>query len=601
MKLYRIGIFFCLICFSLVNAQSPQLSPEDTLYFGKIPEGKIAVRKFSIYNLDSHTLNVSDFRVEGADASHFSILNNPGTFSVGGWQKAYFDIQFQPATEGYFTAHLVIVSNASSSPDRIVVEGYGTTRGGGFIAFERIFGDTKSDGASSVRVTSDGGYILCGSTRNLNRDYSDATLIKTDMYGQVEWREIIGIEDWSESFREAIPTNDGGYIAVGVKAHSDRGYPNDVYVVKTDASGQVEWEDTYGASEIDEANYVIQTSDNGYLISGSYQHNTAQRQDTDAYLIKLKADGSLDWEAQYGGSSGESAGKVVQTGDGGYLFSGSTMSYGAGEWDMYLVKVNATGTEENHWTFGGTDWDNGGGLIAADDGGYLLTGWTANFGAQARDVYIVKIDALYKEVWHKVYGGEHKDSAGEGVQTDDGGYLLVGSTENTYFSVAWRTDGYLLKINGSGDLEWSRVFGGINDEGFGCIRDAGDGGFVISGSANSYGNDSENYFLKVNDQGVVTSVSDRGQVLPVNYVLMQNYPNPFNNQTLIQYHIPRADHVKLEILNLRGQRIDVVFDGYQMAGYHTVTWASSDLASGLYFYRLKTSGFKEIKRMLLIK
>jgi len=239
MKLFRIGILLCLFCVALANAQSPQLSPEDTLYLGRIPEGKMAVRKFQIYNLDSNTLNVSNFSITGTDAAHFSISDHQSTFTVGAYQKTFFDIQFQPATEGYFSAHLVVESNAPSSPDHVVLEGYGTKLGGGFIAFERIFGDTKSDGASSVHVTPDGGYILCGSTRNPDREYNDAALIKTDMYGQVEWRQVYGIEEWSEGFSEAIPTDDGGYLAVGNKAWSDKNYYPDVWVVKTDAMGNI--------------------------------------------------------------------------------------------------------------------------------------------------------------------------------------------------------------------------------------------------------------------------------------------------------------------------------------------------------------------------
>ena len=266
-----------------------------------------------------------------------------------------------------------------------------------------------------------------------------------------------------------------------------------------------------------------------------------------------------------------------------------------------MVKVDANGTQVWDETHGGASWDEGGGLTATDDGGYVLTGWTAGFGAQARDVYMVKTNSAGVKQWENTFGGEHKSGAGSVIQTSDGGYLMVGSTENTYFSVAWRSDGYIIKTDDSGNLEWSQVYGGINDEGFGCVRDAGDGGFVISGSANSYGNDSEVYFLKINDSGEVTSVTDYGKLSLKVYMLLQNYPNPFNNQTLIQFNLPKGEHIKLEIFNIQGKRIKVLLDGYQNAGLHTIPWTSHDMATGIYFYRLKAGDFNETKRMLLLK
>ncbi len=605
MKSTRMGISFCLILLlclvSNALSQIPQFSPDDTLYYGRIPEGKVGVRNVSIYNLGTTSLNISDFRVEGADAASFSILEDPGTVSLGLLQKIILEVQFQPVSEGAFSAKFIIESNAGSSPDEIVLAGYGTRLDAGFIAFERIFGHTKNDGAGSVRVTSDGGYILGGSTRQVEREYGDARLIKLDAYGQIEWSEIYGIEDWSENFGETIPTDDGGYIAVGNSAHSDKYYPPDIMVVKFDATGTVEWDNSYGDKENDEASFVIQTDDGGYLISGSYQHDTEQRQDTDAWLIKLNADGSLDWEKKYGGSYGEGAGRVFQTEDNGYIFSGSTMSSGAGMWDAWLVKLDADGNVEWDKTYGGSDWDSGGGLVLTNDGGYLVAGWTANFGVQARDVYIVKTDSAGTQQWYKTFGDAHKDHTGDVIQTSDGGYLIVGSLENTYFSQAWRADGYIIKTNSSGNEVWSKTYGGFTDDGFGCVREVGDGGFIISGSTNSYYNESEIYLLKIWENGEVTSVSQGSGMTPDSYLLSQNYPNPFNNQTMIQYRIPERAYVRLEILNLLGQRIQMLVDEYQPAGNYSAAWTPSDLTSGLYFYHLSAGDFNETRRMLLLK
>ncbi len=606
MKALKICTYLASLLFLCMTAGTPaqtiQISPDDTLYFGHIPEGKSAERKVSVFNLSNPKLNISDFRIEGTDAACFTLLNDPGTVSLGLLVKFILEVQFIPAGEGFFTARLIIESNAASSPDDVVLAGYGTSLKSGFIAFERIFGGTQNDGSGSVRVTSDGGFIIGGSTRQEDRYYNDAELIKLDRYGQMEWRQVYGIEDWSESFGETIPTADGGYIAVGSKEHSEMHLPPDIWIVKTDATGEAVWEFEFGDNENDGAGHVLQTADGGYLVSGSYQHDSAQRQDSDALLIKLNADGSLAWEKKYGGTGGgEGAGTLLQTADGGFLFCGSTSSYGAGEWDVYLVKVSAVGNEEWYKTYGGTDWDNGGRIIRTADGGYLLGGWTANFGVQARDFYIIKTDSAGNEQWHKTYGDVHKDHLGDFIETDDGGYLIAGSMENTFFTNEWRTDAWIFKIDGSGNEVWSRTFGGIQDEGFNCIRETDDEGYVVSGGANSYKNNSEHYLLKISGDGQITDVLKEREPLPDSYILFQNYPNPFNAHTVIRYSIPEDTHVTIDLCTIQGRHVRTLVSEDQSAGPHAVTWSAHDLPSGIYFYKLEAGGLSQTKRLLLLK
>ncbi len=607
MKISKLFIFFNLIVFlsillvSDVTSQIISISPDDTLYYGRIPEGKVAIRSISFYNLSSTSLAISDIRIEGPNAAVFSIVDDPGSLTLGLLEKYVMEIQFQPGSEGSFLGHFVVESNASTSPNNVDLLGEGTDIDGGFIAFERIFGKTKSDGASSVRVTSDGGYILAGSSRLIDREFSDATLIKTDKYGQIEWSQRYGIEDWSEGFAEAIPTLDGGYIAVGSKANSDDLLPPDIWIVKTDQSGSIVWELTIGDEESDRASYVIQTNDGGYLVAASIQYNTAQRQDVDVYLIKLDEDGNIAWDKKYGGASGEDVGCVQQTADGGYIFVGSTLSYGQGEYDGYLVKVDADGNEQWSRTYGGTDWDKTGKLILTDDGGYLLAGWTANFNAQARDVYLIKTDADGNEQWHKLFGDEHKDGASDVISTSDGGYLIVGSLENTFFSNYWRTDLYIIKTDGSGNELWSRTYGSYNDESASCVRPVDDGGYIISGSTNSYSNDREVYLLKIDRQGGFSPVTSTTNIAPQDFRLEQNYPNPFNSQTMIKYHLSKDTHIHLKIYNIRGQLVSIIVNKYQRSGSYNVLFNMNDLPSGLYFYQLKMDNISETKRMLFLK
>jgi len=504
-------------------------------------------------------------------------------------QTIVLEIQFQPVSPGSFSAYIVIESNANTSPDSVNLSGMGTDLNAG-ITFERIFGGPDGDRANSVRVTE----VLP------DAEFSDATLIKTDCYGQVEWSQVYGIEDWDEEFSEVIQTDDG-YIAVGSKAYSKHYDPPDIWVVKTNASGTVMWERNFGGKEADAASDIIATSDGGYLIAGSYQHDTAERTDVDAYLIKLDTNGNVEWEKKYGGTGGDKASTVRQVADGGYVFVGYTESYGAGEFDVYLVKLDANGNVIWYKTYGGPDWDMAGSIALTNDNGYLIAGWTANFGAQARDVYLVKTDADGNEQWHRLYGDEHKDEAHDVIATSDGGYLVVGALENTYFSSEWRTDLYIIKTDASGDKLWSKTYGDYNNECAFCAREVIDGGYIISGKTNSYGNKSEIYLLKIDRQGGFSSVFDYEDVQPNGFRLDQNFPNPFNNQTSIVYHLPRNSHVCLKIYNVNGQLKRTLVNEYQQSGSYILRIDLSDLPSGLYFYQINASDFKETKKMLLIK
>jgi len=608
MKVSR-GVCYCL-CLAMsmsfhAFSQTINISPV-SLYFGKIPEGKQAIRDLLIYNIGSQTLNITNLRIEGTDASRFKIVSNPGTISLGIAQKALLAIEFIPVTEGAFSAKIRIESNASTSPNFADLTGEGTDLGDGFIAFERIFGGPNSDGASAVKITADGGFLIAGSTTRLNEVYGDASLTKLDAFGQIEWSQWYGKEEWSEGFAETIPTDDGGYIAVGSHSHTEqRGEPN-IYAVKTDASGNLIWEKSYGKSEFkpDGASDIIPAGDGGYLIAG---YNQAQ-QDKDAYLIKIAANGDLIWEKTYGGSGGDEISRIHPSGDGGYYFVGSTSSLytgAAGDFDFYLVKIDASGNLIWEKHYGGTDWDRAASFIITSDGGFLIAGYSASpeFGAVARDVYVVKLDATANIQWQKVYGWEHKDGAADLVATSDGGYLIVGGSEQLYDSAfeTWRSDLYVIKIDGTGNEQWSQMYGGNHEDGASSVCQLSDGGYIISGSTRSYSKDSDIYLLKLDKSGDFIDIFQAPEMAPGKYHLSQNYPNPFNNSTNIYYELPQKSNVQITIYNIHGQLVRTLVHESQQAGRHVVKFKTGDLTSGLYFYQIKADDFCETRRMLFLK
>lgn len=604
------GFIFCLsfmlmmMLASSTLAQTINISPK-SLYFGKIPEGKVAIRDLLIFNISIQPLKINKVRIQGTDASLFSLVSDPGSATLNLAEMLVVPIQFQPTGASTYAAQVVVESNASTSPNIIDMTGEGTSLAQGVITFERIFGGPNGDGAASVRITADGGYIIAGSTTRVDQEYSDAFLVKTDGYGQIEWSQWYGLEEWSEGFSEAIPTSDGGYLCVGSHANTQAKDEPNVYVIKTDATGKLVWEKSFGRTPFkpDIGSDIIPTNDGGYLIAG--RSTTAQ--DENAYLIKIDANGNLIWDKVYGGSAGENAASIKATDDGGFIFVGSTSSYktgGAGDYDFYLVKIDAAGNVIWEKNYGGSDWDRGASVIVTNDG-YLLAGWTASpeFGAVARDIYLIKIDADGNKQWQKLYGWEHQDEAAEVIATRDSGYLVVGSSERYYDAPleTWRPDVYIIKTDAAGNEEWSQTFGGLHNDGASSVTQVSDGGFIISGSTSSYGKDSDIYLLKLDESGGFTPIAEYPEIEPEKFLLAQNYPNPFNSSTIIHYQLPYQSPVQLHIYNIQGQLVRQLVHQYQQAGSYIIRFEANDLPSGWYFYQIKTDEFSETKPMLLLK
>ena len=206
-------------------------------------------------------------------------------------------------------------------------------------AWERTYGGSYVEVGLSVQQTSDGGYIIAGGTYSFGNPGGDVYLIKTDASGDTIWTRTYGGSDW-EVGRSVQETSDGGYIIAGQRGLIIDTLA-DVYLIKTDASGDTIWTRTYGGSKQDGGYSVQQTSDGGYIIAGwtasfSYPY-------VDVYLIKTDASGDTIWTRTYGGNDADGSNSVCETSDGGYIIAGYTRSFGADEADVYLIKTDADG------------------------------------------------------------------------------------------------------------------------------------------------------------------------------------------------------------------------------------------------------------------
>jgi len=320
----------------------------------------------------------------------------------------------------------------TTSDDGYIIIGYTESYGAGGSDFwlvktdksgnelwNKTFGEDTRDESFSGQQTSDGGYIIVGRSLSLKTDNWNILLIKTDSSGNEEWNKTFG-EKESVQGESVYQTSDGGYIILG-----NRGVSSGSWLIKTDSSGKVEWSRTFS----NRGNIVRQTSDMGYIIIG------------ESCLIKTNDQGIKQWEKPIWGHS------VQQTSDGGYIIVASTESFGAGKDDVWLIKTDDLGNELWNKTYGGKSWDYGKSVQQTSDGGYSVLGSTISYGAGNRDVWLIKTDDLGNEVWNQTYGGLQIDSSGSVQQTSDNGYIITGTT-GSYGGI--HMDAWLIKTDSFG-------------------------------------------------------------------------------------------------------------------------------------------------------
>jgi len=356
--------------------------------------------------------------------------------------------------------------------------------------WSQTFGGSEYDWGNSVTQTSDGGYIIASITYSYGAGNGDIWLIKTGASGAEEWSQTFGGsgQDYGQSVAQ---TADGGYIITGSTYSYGAGH-SDVWLIKTDADGSKEWDETFGGSGEDHGDSVAETSDGGYIIAGSTQ--SYGNGSSDVWLIKTGANGNEEWSQTFGGSEYDYSGSVVETSDGGYIIAGSTESYGAGGSDAWLIKTDANGTEEWDKTFGGSDYDWGSSVAETSDGSYIIAG---SYGTGSSDAWLIKTSADGNKEWDETFGGSGGDCGCSVAQTSDGGYIVAGYT---YSYGAGSADLWLIKTDVGGAEEWNQAFGGLNYEDGLSVAVTSDGGYVITGSTVSYSaGGSDVWLIKLSD------------------------------------------------------------------------------------------------------
>ena len=437
------------------------------------------------------------------------------------------------------------------------------------INWQKCLGGTGSDGAGDVRQTSDGGYIVVGQTYSNdglvsnNRGGSDCWLVKLNSTGTVQWQKTFGGSEF-DSASSVRQTSDGGFIVIGNTSSnnfdvSGNTGETDAWVVKLSNLGVIEWQKTIGGSGTDFETSIEQTTDGGYILSG-YANSTDGIFTSGAgcFIIKLNSTGVIQWQKMIS-TVGSFMNRVKQTSDGGFIAAGF-LNVSSTNTDYQIVKLNSLGTIEWQKYYGGSSFDFANDIQQTTDGGFIVTGYTSSTDNNVTqnngldDAWILKLNNLGDLQWQKCFGGSDKEDAVSIQQTIDGGYVACGYTKSNDGMVTGyqgADDFWILKISNVGNLLWQKTLGGNNRDRASCIRQTTDNGFIVAGLTRTQNNGDVTNLYGTQDFWLVKLSPDN---LKVNDFSSLNdlkiYPNPVKD---LLYFNSENKIISFEVYDITGR------------------------------------------------
>jgi hypothetical protein len=362
--------------------------------------------------------------------------------------------------------------------------------------WDKTYGGTNNDDCFSVLSAIDGGYILAGDTASFGAGETDVWLIKTDVNGNMEWNKTYG--GAASDDVQFMIADDDGYI-IAARTYSFGEGDADLWLIKTDFNGHMVWNRTYGGPQTEWCWSIVKTSDDGYALLG--RTNSYGTGNNDFWLVKTDSEGLLDWNKTIGDTGDERGRFLVNTVDGGFLLLGWTNSSGAGLVDFWLVKTDSYGNSQWNKTYGGESGDRGKVIVKTENNGYLLGGSTTSFGEGDNDIWLVRVDNTGNQIWNKTYGGQERETVESMLVTNDGGYAFVCYT---YSFGAGDQDVWLMKTDSVGNVQLNQTYGGAAHEAPHSLLITDEGGYLIAGFSASYGaGDTDVFLIKTDAQGVI--------------------------------------------------------------------------------------------------
>jgi hypothetical protein len=344
------------------------------------------------------------------------------------------------------------------------------------IDWERLYGDSDDDLFRNVKQTVDGGYICVGV-----KDGQSHWLFKIDANGDEEWSQttLPNPDLWPRCYI-VEQTSDGGFVTAG--CHEDGiawGYDRCIW--KVDSNGDTEWCNVYDDPQLGYHMCIQETSDGGFIVSGEIDYNYTT-EDWDVLLMKTDSTGNVEWQKIFRyGEFGDCAYAVRQTPDGGYILSGRTGG-SRSEADFLIIKTDSNGNKEWDKTYGGDKWEQSQSqdILFTNDGGYIFLAETRSFGAGNLDIWLIKTNSQGDMLWNKTIGERKTDMCGGMDFTDDDGIIIAGS-KNSWDMMPPRGSGRLIKTDLNGNIEWQKEFGDEKEDHFQSVCSTNDGGYIVAG------------------------------------------------------------------------------------------------------------------------
>jgi hypothetical protein len=390
------------------------------------------------------------------------------------------------------------------------------------IEWSKCYGGDKGEAAASVKAVPGGGYIVAGQTVSQDGDVTgyhdgqDGWVVKTDDTGKIEWERCLGGTDLETVNGMGLTVDNGCILAISTfssdgdvtdNMHADG--TAEVWIVKLNATGAIDWQKCYGGLNSDEISSIAQTADGGYIMAGNtsstdgdVSHYTYGSKD--AWIVKLDDTGAMLWQKKIGGSNDDYATSIMQTQDGGYITAGYTystngnMSSSHGQEDGWAARLDDTGGTVWIKCLGGSGNDALQDVIETAAGNYIFTGAAASADGDVNgnhgdyDYWVLECGAAGAVLWSRCYGGGNADHAYSISRSADGKYIVDGTTASANGDLSenfGQSDCWVIKLNDVGDMLWQKSLGGSGfDEAF-CGAACQDGSYIMGGT--SYSTDGE--------------------------------------------------------------------------------------------------------------
>ncbi len=473
------------------------------------------------------------------------------------------------------------------------------------IEWQKALGGTHGESANAVQQTSDGGYIVAGNSMSNDGDVTgnhgggDYWIVKLNPAGGIQWQKTLGgsnVDD-AQSIRQ---TTDGGYIIAGSSNSGDGDISGnhgnyDYWIVKLDSNGNMQWQKSLGGSSMDMAQSIQQTSEGGYIVAGSSSSNdgdvSGNHGGGDYWIVKLDINGNIQWQKSLGGSSSEQVNSVQQTFDGGYIIAGTTVSTDGditvsyGNNDFWVVKLDSGGNMQWQKTLGNIGDNIGYYAQQTFDGGYIAVGTSfnsSNLESGLPDYWVIKLSNNGTIEWDKYFGGSFHDNAITIRQTPEWDYIVAGWTASNNGQVTnhhGNLDYWIIKLDSSGNMKWEKTLGGPDFDYLTALELTADNGYIVSGSTGSTSGDVTGHHGMIDAWIVKLSPEQLG--IPENQQRHKPnlYPNPAKDFFYLD-HLPRESTIS--ITDMSGRKL---FS--QKYNEEKIKISTSAFMEGLYMVQVK--------------